>query len=280
MSEPISNQEYDEAHDAGESDGDADQSIAGQRRSAPGDFPPPAPQKPDATQARSEEESEGGIKPGMYNPADYAHLQVSAEIQDLFDFIGRYKPQDIPLETKLKPFIPDYIPSVGDIDAFLKIPPPDGSEDGLGLKVLDEPSGTQSDPSTLEISLQMASKEATTKSKPQNVRSIENAASNPKKISNWIQNIEEVHKKKPPPVVTYSKPMPHVNRLMKAWPEEFESQLQQLALPTSALNLDVNSFARVVCALLDVPVYDKVVESLHVVFSLYSEFQNNVHFQQ
>ena len=33
----------------------------------------------------------------------------------------RYTPQKIDLETKFKPFIPDYIPAVGDIDAFIKV---------------------------------------------------------------------------------------------------------------------------------------------------------------
>ena len=32
-----------------------------------------------------------------------------------------YTPQSIELEHHLKPFIPDYIPAVGDIDAFLKV---------------------------------------------------------------------------------------------------------------------------------------------------------------
>jgi intraflagellar transport protein 46 len=30
------------------------------------------------------------------------------------------KPMEIELETKLKPFIPEYLPAVGDIDAFIK----------------------------------------------------------------------------------------------------------------------------------------------------------------
>jgi hypothetical protein len=34
---------------------------------------------------------------------------------------GRYTPQLIDLDHKLKPFIPDFIPAVGDIDAFLKV---------------------------------------------------------------------------------------------------------------------------------------------------------------
>ena len=39
--------------------------------------------------------------------------QVSNEVKELFQYIGRYKPQTIELETKLKPFIPDYIPAIG-----------------------------------------------------------------------------------------------------------------------------------------------------------------------
>lgn len=35
--------------------------------------------------------------------------------------IYRYTPQSIELENKLKPFIPDFIPAVGDIDAFVKV---------------------------------------------------------------------------------------------------------------------------------------------------------------
>jgi hypothetical protein len=89
----------------------------------------------------------------MYNPSDFAHLDVSSEIKDLFQYIQRYKPQKIDLETRLKPFIPgnlpapslstpvpnsfvspDFIPAVGDIDPFIKIPRPDG-KDGASAHV-------------------------------------------------------------------------------------------------------------------------------------------------
>lgn len=36
-------------------------------------------------------------------------------------FLFRYTPQTVELDYKLKPFIPDYIPAVGDIDAFIKV---------------------------------------------------------------------------------------------------------------------------------------------------------------
>ena len=52
--------------------------------------------------------------------------EVSEEIRSLFGYIGRYSPHTIELEAMLQPFIPDYVPAVGDIDAFLKLPRPDG----------------------------------------------------------------------------------------------------------------------------------------------------------
>jgi len=51
-----------------------------------------------------------------------------SEIKELFHFILRYTPQTIELETRFKPFIPDYVPAVGDIDAFIKVQRPDGKQ--------------------------------------------------------------------------------------------------------------------------------------------------------
>lgn len=39
----------------------------------------------------------------------------------MFQYIQRYAPQTIDLDTKLRPFIPEYIAAVGDIDAFIKV---------------------------------------------------------------------------------------------------------------------------------------------------------------
>lgn len=58
---------------------------------------------------------------GAYSAKDYAHLNVSAEIRDLFQYIERYKVQPVELETTLKCFVPDYIPSIGEMDAFIKV---------------------------------------------------------------------------------------------------------------------------------------------------------------
>ena len=47
------------------------------------------------------------------------------------------------------PFLPDYCPSIGDVDPFIKVGRPDAKVDQLGLSVLDEPCVSQSDPTVL-----------------------------------------------------------------------------------------------------------------------------------
>jgi len=108
----------------------------------------------------------------------FSQQNVSQEINDLFQYIGRFTPNNIDLDTKLRPFVPDYLPAIGDIDPFLKVcvqsldeacrsalalssqvPRPDEKSDGLGLVVLDEPSAHQSDPTVLELQLRVVSKQ-------------------------------------------------------------------------------------------------------------------------
>jgi intraflagellar transport protein 46 len=84
----------------------------------------------------------------------------------VFKLIERYQPQNIELDFKLKPFIPDYIPSIGDIDAFLKVPRPDGKADNLGLTVVDEPSSNQSDPHVLDLFFRTLSKQTVEVTQP------------------------------------------------------------------------------------------------------------------
>ena len=66
----------------------------------------------------------------------------------------------------MKPFIPEYVPAIGDIDAFLKVPRPDGKSDSLGLVVLDEPSSRQSDPHVLNLQMRYTSKQPIAASLP------------------------------------------------------------------------------------------------------------------
>ena len=52
--------------------------------------------------------------------------------------------------------------------------------------------------------------------------------------------------------------MPDLDSLMQEWPAEFEDSLQQLELPSPQLDMSIEEYARVMCAVLDVPVYDNL----------------------
>ncbi|XP_027555445.1 intraflagellar transport protein 46 homolog isoform X2 [Neopelma chrysocephalum] len=237
----------------------------------------------DSSESDSEDDSEddseeqGAALEGDFNPADFDYLQVSSEIKDLFEYIKRYTPKTIEIEHKLQPFIPDFIPAVGDIDAFLKVPRPDWKPDNLGLLVLDEPSTKQSDPTVLSLWLTENSKQHNiTQIK---VKSLENAEKNPKAIDSWIESISELHRCKPPATVHYSRPMPDIETLMQEWSPEFEELLGKVGLPTAEMSCDLAEYIDMICAILDIPVYKSRIQPLHVLFSLFSEFKNSQHFK-
>ncbi|XP_009467354.1 PREDICTED: intraflagellar transport protein 46 homolog [Nipponia nippon] len=213
-----------------------------------------------------------------FNLADYDYLPVSSEIKELFEYIKRYTPKTIEIEHKLQPFIPDFIPAVGDIDAFLKVPRPDGKPDNLGLLVLDEPSTKQSDPTVLSLWLTEDSKQHNITQQIK-VKSLENAEKNPKAIGSWIESISELHRCKPPATVHYTRPMPDIETLMQEWSPEFEELLGKVGLPTAEMSCDLAEYIDMICAILDIPVYKSRIQPLHVLFSLYSEFKNSQHFK-
>ena len=264
-----------------------------------------------------------GVPPAgvSYNPAEFASLKVNDEMRELFSYIGRYTPHAMDLETRLRPFIPEYIPAISEADPFLKPPRPDGLPESLGLRVLDEPSSNQSDPTVLDLQLRSLSKKSGLLD-PISVRSLENADKNPKEITKWIQNIADLHRSKPPPSVHYTKSMPDIELLMQEWPSSIEDLLNGfnssssagglgddavegseggsrnsgggggeasshsgggggggLDLPGPDIALSLEEYVRMMCAVLDIPVYGSLVQSLHVAFTLFHEFRQNVHFQ-
>lgn len=62
---------------------------------------------------------------------------------------------------------------------------------------------------------------------------------------------------------------------MQAWPDELEPLVRRLRISNSHIDVDVNALGEAVCNLLDIPIYNDVLESLHWVFMLYLELKNN-----
>ncbi|XP_046989909.1 intraflagellar transport protein 46 homolog isoform X1 [Schistocerca americana] len=211
---------------------------------------------------------------GSYDPSEFEHLPVAADIKELFQNITRYTPQKVELDFKLQPFLPEFIPAAGDIDAFLKVPRPDGQSDGTGLHVLDEPCACQSEPAVLHLQLRAVAKQSSGSAVV--VKKVENAEKNSRAIDKWIKDISDLHLSKPPPTVHYTKPMPDIDNLMQEWPAEFEQQLQEIGLPTADLDCNLLKYVDIICNFFDIPIYESRIQSLHVLFSLYAAVKKHV----
>lgn len=163
------------------------------------------------------------------------------------------------------------------------MPRPDGEPDRVGTLVLDEPAAHQSDRTILEMQLRARSKK---QHKDMAVVSMEHPFSGAD-IQRWIDNINELHRTKPPPNVYYSQPMPDIESLMQVWPDDVEEMLQGgLKLPGGQMEMTLEEYAKTICAILDIPVHASkdessgLLQSLHLLFTLWSEFKNNQHFRQ
>ncbi|KAF5270439.1 hypothetical protein FQR65_LT05627 [Abscondita terminalis] len=225
-----------------------------------------------------------GIGPGEYDPKTYENLNVSEDIKELFQYITKYVPQQLNLDYKFKPFIPDFIPAVGDIDAFLKVIPPKTTLSGenfksydwqLGLIVLDEPIANQSDPALLHLQLRAASITVNHNNETMVVKKINDVEKNSKTIDKWIKDVSELHRNKSTTTIKYSEPMPDIDELLQEWPEEFENSIKVHNIPNPKFGGTLSQYINIICAVFDIPIYKNKIESLHVLFSLYVNIKNS-----
>lgn len=102
---------------------------------------------------------------------------------------------------------------MGEVDAFLKIPRPDGEMEKLGLGILDEPKLNQSKRAVLDLMLAEHGK--VHRKDYKEVHAIENAHKNPREIQNWVNNVGKIISNRHAATVQYSSRMPHIDSLMQ-----------------------------------------------------------------
>ena len=200
------------------------------------------------------------------------------ELQQLFSKISDFQPSELEIMPHYKPFLPELKAAIGEIDAFIKIPRPDDDVDELGLTVLDEPSIGQMDP----IILKMELREKFGHNTPMNEMIGElkhKDLESPKALNSFMESIEEIHRNRPPPSMKYTYKMPELEELMEMWPDEIEEMLKSVPIPGADLDLSVEEYVRVICAILDIPVKRNIIESLHHLFALFAQFEGNQYFQ-
>lgn len=165
----------------------------------------------------------------------------------------------------------DFIPAVGDIDAFIKVPRPDGVADKVGLTVLDEPCANQSEPAVLHLQLRSQSKSADSR-RTAVIKRVEDAEKNQKSIDRWIEDMGLLHRSKHLPAVRLTSPMPDIDSLIQQWPPDIEDKLSEAQLDFSTLDCELPRVVDLVCNLLDIPVKPETrLESLHTLFTLFLE---------
>ena len=175
------------------------------------------------------------------------------------------------------------MPAVGEVDACLKMAKPDGAKEDLGITQLDEPALNCEDKTVLE--LKYVQGKNVVRAAPVAVDSIENADKKPKDVSRWINSVQDLHKTRPPPTVNYSKQMPDFDeQLMQEMNPELESALKEISFPGPEIDMHPGDYAKVILTFLDIPVHKlsnnkSLIESLHVLFTLFSEFRQNQHFK-
>ncbi|KAL1490290.1 hypothetical protein ABEB36_013007 [Hypothenemus hampei] len=242
------------------------------------------------SESSDQEKRSAQTLPGEYDPNLYSNLPVDRDIFEIFEFISKYTPSKITPEYKFKPFIPEFLPAVGDVDAFLKVKPPektlsgdsfDESNLGLGLLVLDEPAANQSDPALLHLQLRAATHDPIITQEQRHivVKKVDNLEKNAKVVEKWIKDVSHLHKSKSSPFVSYSQPMPDIDDLMQQWPDDLELKYKREGFPKPKENQSLSDYVNTVCEYFGIPIAKNQIESLHHLFCLYTAVKQSQVYQ-
>jgi len=73
--------------------------------------------------------------------------------------------------------------------------------------------------------------------------------------------------------------------MYQIWPEKMEKMFKDVEFPDEKINMKLPEYSRLICNMLDIPIHklnsnNSTIEALHVLFTLYSEFKENPHFQR
>lgn len=74
--------------------------------------------------------------------------------------------------------------------------------------------------------------------------------------------------------------MPDIDTIMQEWPEQMEMKLNEVGFPPATIDCPLSQYVDIICNLFDIPIQpgsdlnDKI-QSLHVLFTLYSAVKNS-----
>ena len=220
----------------------------------------------------------GNYSPRPKHTDNLQYSSSNPELAKLFGLISQFQPNPPEMTPHFKPFIPDLIPSIGAIDAFIKVPRPDDETEYLGLTILDEPTIGTTDPQIMKMQLREKYGVSSSTEADGFIGFIKDLDNNQKALDQFLESYEELIRNRPAPSMVYTSQMPDIEEIMAEWPEELEKALKTLPLPSSEIDLSLEEYIKVICSILDIPIKGNIVESLHLLFSLYQIFDENHHF--
>ncbi|XP_034099561.1 uncharacterized protein LOC117564770 [Drosophila albomicans] len=219
-------------------------------------LPLPAQQRRSAGQAQE-------MNTFNLTPDKWEQLPLQPELKEIFPYILKYTPQTIETPYHLQPFIPEFVPAVGDVDAMLKVQAPallqpqrqrelDEQLQRLGLMLLDEPSGTQSEPSLLNMKLRsVLSGSRGTKPRHGGAYSatMVPTARSAKDIERWIGEVEQVHMTQS---MYDAQPRKDIDALLEHWPHSYAEPATKDALDQAyhsclQQQISLGDYVRVLC---------------------------------
>ena len=117
---------------------------------------------------------------------------------------------------------------------------------------MDEPTTKGVDKYILEMELAENTK---AKIDRINVKSIQNAEKKPNEITDWINKVDDLQKRKVPTEVNYSKNMPDIQNLMDVWPDKEEQAYKKVDFPNEKMNISLENYTKIACNLMDIPIH-------------------------
>lgn len=222
-------------------------------------------------------------------PEKWEQLPLQPELKELFPYILKYTPQSIDTPYHLQPFVPEFVPAVGDVDAMLKVHPPsllqpqrqrevDEYLQRLGLQLLDEPSGNQSEPSLLNMKLRSVLSGSRGRHDRQAGSSRYSASLVPtarsaKDIERWIGEVEQVHMTQS---LHDAQPRKDIDALLEDWPRSYAAPATREALDTAyraclQQQISLADYVRVLCEQFGVEgALDSQADYIHNVQTLFA----------
>ncbi|XP_068146800.1 intraflagellar transport protein 46 homolog [Drosophila tropicalis] len=237
----------------------SDEALMGGSKFPHHKLPLPTHQRRSAGQMRGQEHQTFNLTPDKWE-----QLPLPGDLKELFPYILKYTPQSIDTPYHLQPFIPEFVPAVGDVDAFLKVQAPaliqpqsqqsqrdlDEHLQRLGLWLLDEPSGAQSEPSLLNMKLRsVLSGNRGPNPRHASSASLVPTARSAKDIDKWINEVEQVHMTQS---LYDAQPRKDIDALMEDWPRSFgdsdtKDALEQAYRLCLQQQISLSDYIRLLC---------------------------------